>query len=602
MNGFPYADQDFVIRRGGEFAAEVALAVDAGDPTNVRAKVSILFEDKYVIIENEGKPRREGNTVIIDASAIVATFVQEPEHRPIDLSYELGEFRPGDYVLIYRINGNPEERISFAVGDPPPIPATATLAVKVDGSVATAYAGIQFRDHYRITGSKVSREGARFFIDLEVEGPLPILAPVPPPPVALEIPLADQLEMGSYVASLRMNGYLYAVDPFEVGSTDPFAVEVDLAVEVGDGAVEAIAVVDFKNPYVQITDPGEAKRDGQIFEIHATAEELVFVQEPSGDPQRLNYDLGSPPPGSYGLIYYINGRAVGHQRFRIAEDPQPPVAQIAGIVISQGDAAWLADVGVILQPGQRVTDWGQVRQSGNEFHTEVTVDWVDFPDEPGPGGEPIDPGLVPGGVEVINAAGDALIGDAPVRIAHHQYVLGILDPGEKVLLVHSRGQTVARKAFTVPGMGPVVELRAEDLTEAVEHPYRFSISYSDPDGLDHESIQNAPVIVRGPDGSEEPAVLEEYASTDDVPSTSATAVYTLVGPGGGWDARDNGRYCVTVDPQAIRDLDGNPIGSGRLGCFQVRILALPPQTGGEAPNRHQLGRGRVVRGRRTDPC
>ncbi len=48
----------------------------------------------------------------------------------------------------------------------------------------------------------MTREGSRFIIDLDVEGPLPILAPIPPPPIELEIPLADGLENGSYVATL----------------------------------------------------------------------------------------------------------------------------------------------------------------------------------------------------------------------------------------------------------------------------------------------------------------------------------------------------------------------------------------------------------------
>ncbi len=75
------------------------LAVDAVDPIGCDCPWTILFEDKFVIIENPGEPRREGNTVFIDATPIVATFVQEPEHLPIDLSYELGEFRPGEYLL-----------------------------------------------------------------------------------------------------------------------------------------------------------------------------------------------------------------------------------------------------------------------------------------------------------------------------------------------------------------------------------------------------------------------------------------------------------------------------------------------------------------------
>lgn len=575
MNGYRYAAQEFVIRHGGEFAADVALAVDAGDPSAVTAHATIFFEDKFVIIENPGEPRREGNTVFIDATPIVATFVQEPEHLPIDLSYKLGEFRPGEYLLVYRINGNPEARLPFVVDPAPPLPAEVRLTVAVDGPAATARARIQFRDHYRISDRRVAREGSRFIIDLGVEGPLPILAPLPPQPIELEIPLADGLENGSYFATLRMNGFPYALEPFEILS-DPLEVEVDLAVEVGEAGVTASARIDFKNPYLQVTDPGLPMRDGNLFEIHAIAEELVFVQEPDGAPQRFSYDLGSPPPGHYGLIYYVNGRAVAHQRFRVEHDPRPPLAHIAGIEISQGDASWFADVGVILMPGQRVTDWGAVRQSGGEFHVEITVDWVDFP--PGPDREPIDPALIPDGVEMMNGGGDGLIGDAPVRIVRHQYVLGILDPGEKQFVVHSRGQAVARKGFIVPGLGPVVNLRAEDITGSMQRPHRFSISYGDPDGLDHESIREARVLVAGPDGFEGIPVLEEYASTDDVPSTGSIAIYTLDAPGGSWDPRDNGRYCVHVDPEAIRDLDGNSIASGRLGCFNTRIAVEPTQT------------------------
>lgn len=575
MNGFRYAAQEFAIHRGGEFEAEVALGVDASDPSKVRAKATILFENKYVVIENPGTPRRDGNTVVIDATAVVATFVQEPEHRPIDLSYDLGEFRPGEYILLYKINGNTEARVLFRVDESPPIPAAVSLAVEVDGTAAVAHAKIQFRDHYRVTGRKVSREGSRFIIDLEVEGPLPILAPIPPPPVELVIPLAENLENGSYVAALRMNGFLYAVDEFRV-DVDPFAVEVELGVELGADGVKAKAVVDFKNPYVIITDPGVPVRNGNAFEIHATAEEVVFIVEPSGDPQTFSYDLGSPPPGHYGLVYFINGQPEAHARFRIEEEPEPPIANIAGIEIAQGDASWFAEVGVILLPGQQVTDWGVVRQSENEFHVNITVDWVDFPNPIDP--LPIDPNLVPDGVELVNAAGGdgLMIGGFPVRIVRHSYVLGILEPGEKRFIVHSRGQAVARKAFVVPGGGPAAELRVEDITEPSDGAHRFSINYSDPDGLDHESIREARVVVSGPDGFERLAQLVDYGSTDDLPSTGGFGVYTVEAPGGSWDPRDNGRYCVHVDAEAIRDLDGNTLENGRLGCFRARMVVDPP--------------------------
>ena len=573
MNGFPYEDAGFTIRRGSEFEAEVALGVDASDPSDVKAKATILFENKYVVIENPGTPRRDGNQVIIDATAVVATFVQEPEHRPIELSYDLGAFRPGEHVLIYQINGNAEGRALFHVRDEPPVPAEVSLAVEVDGASAVAHAKVQFRDHYRIVGREVTRQGNRFIIDLEVEGPLPILAPLPPPVVELEIPLAENLENGEYLAALRMNGYLYAHDPFRVHH-DPFAVEVKLEVDESDAGYKAGVVVDFKNPFVVITDPGEVVRNGNVFEIRATAEEVVFIEEPDGEPQRSAYDLGNPEPGRYGVIYYINGRPEAHVRFRVEDEPEPPIANIAGIEIAQGNASWFADVGVILLPGQRVTDWGVVRQSENEFHVNITVDWVDFPH--GPDFEPVDPNLVPDGVELLDANGDALIGDAPVRIVRHQYVLGVLDEGGYRFIVHSRGQTVARKAFEVPGSGPRAELRAENITEPKDAPHQFSINYSDPDGLDHDSIRSALVVVTGPDGFERVAELREYASTDDVPSTGATAIYTVEAPGGSWDPRDNGRYCVKVDREAIRDLNGNILRDGRLGCFHARMIVEPP--------------------------
>ena len=57
--------------------------------------------------------------------------------------------------------------------------------------------------------------------------------------------------------------------------------------------------------------------------------------------------------------------------------------------------SWFAEVGVILLPGQEVTDWGVVRQDGNRFHVNITVEWVTFPPPPVPlpGPLPGDPSL-----------------------------------------------------------------------------------------------------------------------------------------------------------------------------------------------------------------
>ena len=184
------------------------------------------------------------------------------------------------------------------------------------------------------------------------------------------------------------------------------------------------------------------------------------------------------------------------------------------IKIEQGNASWFSTVGVILAPNQRVTDWGVVRQSNNEFHVNITVECVNFPDPeiPLPTPIPFDPAL-PAGIE-FDSAGNPLIGGFPVRLVTHTYVLGVLDPGRYKFFVHSLGQTVARKGFVVPGSPPHVELSVGNITEATDE-HRFGITYSDPDGLDHDSIRNAEVWIYGPDGYREWAA-QTYADHEKV--------------------------------------------------------------------------------------
>jgi hypothetical protein len=272
-------------------------------------------------------------------------------------------------------------------------------------------------------------------------------------------------------------------------------------------------------------------------------------------------------------VYFINNEAEARTGFFVPP-PCNPLPHVVDIKISQGDVSWFSEVVLALLPGQRVTDWGEVRRDGNLFHVSITVECVDYPVDPGI--RPVDPDL-PEGIR-LDESDEPHIGPVPIRLVRHTYVLGVLDPGEYGFIVHSRGQTIAKEAFEVPGSGPEVTLSVANITEATDE-HRFGISYHDPDGLDHESIMNAEVVVRGPDGYVEMARLLSYASTDDDPSTHASARYAVSGPGGSWDRPDNGKYCISVDPEAIRDLNGNHIGNGLLGCFRVRIAPDPPDPG-----------------------
>jgi len=573
MNGWPYAHSTWE-EPDDTFAADVKIDVQQTSSGSWNANVKIWFENPHVRITDPGAPDFDGHVIKINATAIVSATT-DIQPRPYEFNYDLGALRPGGYWLKYFINGNFEKQNDFIVPPEGPIPADVDVTVDTGNQPVIATAHIQFRDHYRITDQAMFRIGNLFILDATADGPLPILAPIPPPPIDLDYDLGH-LPRGTYFAAFRMNGHFYDVEQFRIND-DGFEAEVDLSVDVGDEVIVK-AVVDIDDPYVIITDPGTPAIQGRDIRIDATAERVVFIVPPSGDPQEFEYNLGALEPGWYHLAYLINGNPEACLRFHVPDPPDPPLPNISHIRIEQGDVSWFSEVGVILLPGQEVTDWGVVRRDGNGFHVNITVEWVTFPPPPVPLPTLLatDPDL-PEGI-IFDATNAPSIAGVPVRLVTHTYVLGVLDPGHYGFFVHSRGQTVASKRFNVPGSAPRVELSAGNITEATGE-YRFGISYWDPDGLDHESIMNAEVTVIGRDGYREVARLLSYASTDDVPSTSASARYAVNGPGGDWDFRDNGRYCVVVDPEAIRDLEGNHLEHGRLGCFKVRILPDPPDPG-----------------------
>ena len=571
MNGYPYATTTW-LERDDTFEADVAIDVTQTDAGTWLAEVKVDFANPHARISDPGEVVFNGHLLMINATAVLSVTADVPPPGGYVFRYDLGHLDPGAYWLKYFINDQFEKQADFYVAPPPPILATVDLSVDGSNQPVIATAHIQFRDWYRIIDQSTHRFGNLFILDATADGPLPILAPIPPPPVDVDYDLGE-LPRGHYWAAFRMNGHFYAVEQFRVDDGG-FEAEVELGVEIGD-TVRLKAVVDIDDPYVIVTDPGTPQIVGNLIKINATAERVNFIVEPSGDPQTFHYDLGALRPGSYRVVYCLNGDPEAHLGFVIPRDP--PLANVSHIRIEQGDASWFAEVGVILLPGQEVTDWGEVRHDGNIFSVSITVDWVDFPPPPVPLPTPLpyDPEL-PQGI-AFDSAGNPLVGGFPVRLVTHNYVLGVLDPGHYGFVVRSRDQVVAGKRFEVPGAPPRVVLSASNITEATDE-YRFGITYHDPTGLDHDSIMNAEIVVHGPDGYREAARLLSYASTDDVPSSSASARYALSGPGGSWDFPDNGRYCLHVDPTAIRDLQGNHIQNGRLGCFRVRLLP-PPQPG-----------------------
>ncbi len=584
LNGRQLAAASFFV--GGEppVPAKATIAVDTSSPSRVLANVHVDFDGHFAITGQS--IRREGSTVFLLATAeeqaVIAIFPPPPPV-PADLSYEIGALTTGNYRAVFVLNGRNLADIGFLVGPTPPVPATARLVVdSANPANVVATVTLQFADHYRIASQSVRREGTRFLLVGVPEGPLPILAPLPPQPITLSYELGA-VEPGLYSAAFSMREHVYAGVEFKIGGDgEPvFPAEVALLVETAGTRAVLHAVVDFEDPYVVMVENGIPRREERRFTIDAKAARANFFAEPDGAPVRLSYDLGTLDPGKYVVLYRINGATEARIEFLIAP---PPLPHIAFIEISEGNASHFAKVGVVLdRPDLQVLDWGAVRREGNGFAVEIRVGTGN--DTPDPAGEGVNG--VPDGFGV-DASGNPVLGGLPVRLVAHDYGLGVLAPGEYSFLVTSGGVPVARKGFAVRGAGPMAVLRAEDIAQAGAEAKRFTVHYSDPDGLDHEAIRGATVSVTGPDGFRAVATLREYVRSEDVPSSGATADYAIIAPGGRWDAADNGRYRISVEASAVRDRLGNPLANGALGSFEVRIVPEVPGGGGSVAISVQL--------------
>ena len=117
----------------------------------------------------------------------------------------------------------------------------------------------------------------------------------------------------------------------------------------------------------------------------------------------------------------------------------------------------------------------------------------------------------------------------------------------------------------------------DDITaEAASHT--VTVAYNDSQGIDTTTIDASDVTVTGPQPVTVTFVNFVGSGTD------VTATYSLAGPGGGWDAADNGTYGVTVDAGDVKDAAGNDLDAGDTATMEVAVAAAPGDTTAPSAN------------------
>jgi uncharacterized repeat protein (TIGR01451 family) len=118
--------------------------------------------------------------------------------------------------------------------------------------------------------------------------------------------------------------------------------------------------------------------------------------------------------------------------------------------------------------------------------------------------------------------------------------------------------------------GPVPTLKQAQVV-AVDGPtiYRFTVDYTDSDGVAIASLGDNDVRVTGPNGFRVLCTFESVSP--DSNGSPRTATYTFTPPGGFWDMADSGTYTITALAGGVADTLANPSDGVTLGTITVDI-------------------------------
>lgn len=111
----------------------------------------------------------------------------------------------------------------------------------------------------------------------------------------------------------------------------------------------------------------------------------------------------------------------------------------------------------------------------------------------------------------------------------------------------------------------------QDMVNPAGAGFTFTVTYADSGaGIDTSSIGTGNVSVTGPAGAL--TVVDVSASAG---PESHTVTYTVLAPGGGWDANDAGSYTIGINP-GVRDLAGNTVAPNAAAhVFSVGVSSAP---------------------------
>lgn len=123
--------------------------------------------------------------------------------------------------------------------------------------------------------------------------------------------------------------------------------------------------------------------------------------------------------------------------------------------------------------------------------------------------------------------------------------------------------------------GPIASAATSDVDVAGTESHSITVTYNDPAGINLTTIGVDDLQVTGPQGRElvvtEAVIAGDQAALTGTTPNTISVTYTVTTEDGPFTARDNGRYSVAVNGEAVRDSFGQEASGAVIGAFDVNV-------------------------------
>lgn len=124
-------------------------------------------------------------------------------------------------------------------------------------------------------------------------------------------------------------------------------------------------------------------------------------------------------------------------------------------------------------------------------------------------------------------------------------------------------------ALMLDTFAPSAVENATGITSEIGPTYTFTVTFSDNVAVDVSTLDSSDIRVTGPNGYDRIATFLSVDTNSD--GTPRTASYQISSSYTSWDGAENGTYTIIVQPNQVRDVNGNAAVAGSIGTFNVAI-------------------------------